>query len=236
MLFAINAKEMVKDAKTASMGQRLCVAVNDWLKGGRRKGVSPTWFRDAETLVRSKYVHAVIAGARCAGCIAIGHAEPAEWMMSLFRKSPAKARMLILRYSTLKQPEPGDAVDRMIRAGFVDRVFDVRLEACSRAVKWECKEYVPAIRATLANEKKAEHRSCVEQNLAMLEKGYWLDAKQNYGGFYYWVPTKHGLVNAIIPTKAFDSMSEQEVMRRVREAHDDYRSESAKWLDEVNRR
>ncbi|MBL8874668.1 MAG: hypothetical protein JNM86_02600 [Phycisphaerae bacterium] len=227
---------MVKDAKVASMGQRLCVAVNTWLEGGRRKEVPPGWFRDAETLVASKYVYAVMAGARCAGCIAPVHSKPAEWLMSLYRKSHAKARMLMLRCSTLNKPRPGDAADQMIRAGLLDRVLDVRLEACSCAVKWECKEYIPAIRHMLANETKSDNRAFVEQNLSMLEKGYWVDTKEEYGGFDYWVPTSSGLTSAHISKKAFESMSEQEVMKRVREAHEDYRSESGKWLDEINRR
>jgi hypothetical protein len=227
---------MVKDARIGSMGQRLCVAVNTWLEGGRRQDVPPGWFRDAETLVESKYVYAVLAGARCAGCLASAHSEPAEWLMSLYRKSRAKARMLMLRYSTLNRPRAGDASDQMIRAGLLDRVFDVRFEACSRALKWECKEYIPAIRHMLANETKSDHRAFVEQNLSMLEKGYWLDTKEEYGGFDYWVPTSSGLTSARISKKAFESMREQEVMKRVREAKEDYRSESAKWLDEVNRR
>ncbi|MBX3389851.1 MAG: hypothetical protein KF691_10405 [Phycisphaeraceae bacterium] len=217
------------------MGERLCMAVNAWLEAGRRKRVSPSWFRDAEKLVQSKYVYAVIAGARCAGCIACAHAEPTEWLTSLFRKSPAKARLLMLRYSTLKKPRPEDAADQMIRAGFVDRVFDVRLEACSRTVKWECKEYVPDVREMLTNEKDAERRSYVEQDLAMLEKGYWLDLKEEFGGFSYGVSNVHGRTYGRVSKKAFESMSEQEVMKRVREAHDDYRSKSWDWLQEVNR-
>lgn len=235
LLLAADAKEMVKDAKVASMGQRLCVAVNTWLEGGRRKEVPAGWFRDAETLVASKYVYAVLAGARCAGCIAPAHSEPTEWLMSLYRKSHAKARMLMLRYSTLSKPRPGDAADQMIRAGLLDRVLDVRLEACTRAVKWECKEYVPAVRAMLPNETKSEIRTYFEQYLSMLEKAYWLDTKEEYGGFMYRVSSKRGYSYARIPKKAFESMSEQEVMKRVREAHEDYRSESGKWLDEINR-
>ncbi|MBX3378987.1 MAG: hypothetical protein KF805_02745 [Phycisphaeraceae bacterium] len=235
LLFAADAKQIVKDAKTASLGHRLCVAVSAWLEGGRQKRVSPAWFRDAERLVQSKYVYAVIAGARCAGCLAPAHSEPAEWLMSLYRKSRAKARRLVLRYATLHKPRPGNAADQMIRAGLIDRVLDVRLEACVRAIKWDSKEYVPAVRAMLANETSSENRTLVEPYLSMLEKGYWLDTKEEYGGFWYQVADKSGFTSARIPKKAFASLSEQEVMKRVREAHEDWRSESAKWLDEINR-
>jgi len=235
LLFAADAKEMVKDGKIASIGHRLCVAVNTWLEGGRGKEVPSGWFRDAETLVASKYVHAVMAGARCAGCLAPAHSEPTEWLMCLYRKSRAKARMLMLRFSTLNKPRAGDSADQMIRAGLLDRVLDVRLEACTRAVKWECKEYVPDVRAMLTNETRSEIRTYFEQYLSILEKGYWLETTEEYGGFMYQVSSKSGYTYARISKKAFESMSEQEVMKRVREAHEDWRSDSAKWLDEINR-
>ena len=118
--------------------------------------------------------------------------------------------------------------------GLGRRQVDPRLRDASNADR-ECKEYVPAVRAMLANEIISENRTLVEPYLSMLEKGYWLDTKEEYGGFWYEVADKSGFTSARIPKKAFASLSEQEVMKRVREAHEDWRSGSAKWLDEINR-
>jgi hypothetical protein len=230
LAFALDAEGRVKDKTLARRAGSLCRAIHAWASAEHCVAPESKWFEDCRDILRSRFTYALLAGARCAGVLALKarHAEP--WLVEVFRSSGSRARAFMLRHSILMPPTPGSATDQLILLGLADRAQSVHEWACEAAADSGEARYAPMMRVCLAAQKTLASRRTVEQYLSIVEKGYWLDTPGSSSWRSYFLKLDSVYVASSVSARAFAKHSEREVMMRVLDSLRHPHGECAAWL------
>jgi hypothetical protein len=230
LAFALDAEGRVKDKALARRAGSLCRAIHAWASAEHCVAPESKWFEDCRDILRSRFTYALLAGARCAGVLALKARDAEPWLVEVFRSSGAQARAFMLRHSILKPPTPGSASDQLVLMGLADRAKSVQEWACEAAADSGEARYAPMMRVCLAAQKTLASRRTVELYLSIVERGYWLDTPSSSSRRHYFLKVDSGYVASSVPARAFAKHSEPEVMMRVLDSLRHPRGEWAEWL------
>lgn len=222
-----------KDPDLARLGARLCERTLDWIMAQRRgEAADAPDFADAARLVLSRLTWSIIPGAACAGYIARDRHDGQCLLINLFGHARARARSLMLRYAT--DDDSDEASVQLVMRGLTDRVADVRAFATERVLTWRSQPLLEQMRQAMSREADHEVRAFMQQTESLVVRGYWLGDVDELGLRPFELaggPEAHA---GSIPAGVFDTLSESEVIERLRQAARDFRSEAGAWVESVN--